>query len=69
MKSIKYIPFFLVILTLAGFAVSSSTSRAANAVFRIIVDNGESTFPYESEVANRIKSWNPDFIVTAGDNN
>ena len=69
MKSIKYIPFFLVILTLAGFAVSSSTSRAANAVFGIIGDYGESTLPYESEVANRIKSWNPDFIVTAGDNN
>lgn len=49
--------------------MSVSTARAAGTVFGVIGDYGESTLPYESEVANRIKSWNPDFIVTTGDNN
>ncbi len=36
--------------------------------FAVIGDYGESSQP-ELDVANRVKSWNPDFIITTGDNN
>ncbi|MCX6353560.1 MAG: metallophosphoesterase [Candidatus Aureabacteria bacterium] len=47
----------------------SPTATATVAVFAVISDYGESTSPYEGEVATQVVSWNPDFIVTAGDNN
>ena len=44
-------------------ACTSPTTR-----FAVIGDYG-SGFQAEEDVANRIKSWNPDFIITVGDNN
>lgn len=37
-------------------------------VFAVIGDYGKSGNP-ELEVSNLVKSWNPDFIITTGDNN
>jgi len=70
-NSRKYITSFLSLLALAAFAISVSTSHAqgSSTVFAIISDYGASTLPNESGVVSRIMSWNPDFIVTAGDNN
>lgn len=42
--------------------------EADTIVFGIIGDYGKSG-DAESAVANLVKSWNPDFIITAGDNN
>jgi hypothetical protein len=36
--------------------------------FAVIGDYGDAGQP-EIDVANRVKSWNPDFIITTGDNN
>ena len=36
--------------------------------FAVIGDYGDSS-PAEQDVANLVKSWNPDFIITVGDNN
>lgn len=40
----------------------------ASANFAVIGDFGDAG-PAEQDVANRVKSWNPDFIITTGDNN
>jgi tartrate-resistant acid phosphatase type 5 len=72
MNSRKCILSLFIIFTLTAVVISLSTSHAQGAtstVFAVIGDYGESTLPDESKVATRIKSWNPDFIVTAGDNN
>lgn len=64
----------VVLLTLSTFcscqkdptfipAVSADTS-----VFAVIGDYGDSG-KAEEEVANMVKSWQPDFIITTGDNN
>jgi len=37
-------------------------------MFAIIGDYGQDS-PKEAEVANMVKSWNPEFVVTVGDNN
>jgi tartrate-resistant acid phosphatase type 5 len=39
-----------------------------SATFAIIGDYGEDS-PHEAEVAQMVKSWNPEFIITVGDNN
>src|SRR5262245_44988811 len=36
--------------------------------FAVVGDYGKASW-YIGDVANRIKSWNPDFVVTTGDNN
>src|SRR5258706_13835302 len=41
---------------------------AGDVRFAVIGDFGANT-PEEGDVANRIKSWNPDLILTVGDNN
>jgi len=42
--------------------------QADKIIFAVIGDYGE-TSQAEADVANLVKSWNPDFIVTVGDNN
>src|SRR6266581_9784847 len=41
---------------------------AGDVRFAVIGDFGANT-PEEADVANRVKSWNPDLILTVGDNN
>src|SRR5688572_275364 len=41
---------------------------AGDVRFAVIGDFGADTTP-EGDVANRVKSWNPDLIITVGDNN
>src|SRR5262245_10651043 len=44
-------------------------NRLAPAIrFGVIGDYGQASTP-EADVANQVKSWNPDFIITVGDNN
>lgn len=46
-----------------------STATASSAItFAVIGDYGNGSSA-EGNVANRVKSWNPDFIITTGDNN
>src|SRR5258706_305909 len=45
-----------------------NTQEIDNIVFAVIGDYGSGETP-EADVANLVKSWNPDFIVTVGDNN
>lgn len=49
----------------SGFEVNIESDSI---VFAVIGDYGMSGEP-EKQVANMVKSWNPDFILTAGDNN
>lgn len=42
--------------------------KADSIVFAVIGDFGKAGGP-EEEVANMVKSWDPDFIITTGDNN
>lgn len=57
---------------LSGAALAAPLLPVAAArgqvVFGVIGDYGESGAP-ELAVANRLKSWNPDFVITTGDNN
>ena len=41
---------------------------ADSVTFAVIGDYGENS-PDELKVANLVKSWNPEFIITTGDNN
>ncbi|HET7144986.1 MAG TPA: metallophosphoesterase, partial [Anaerolineales bacterium] len=47
---------------------ANQTFQADKIVFAVIGDYGESS-QAELDVANLVKGWNPDFIVTLGDNN
>ncbi|MDD2921292.1 MAG: metallophosphoesterase [Anaerolineales bacterium] len=47
---------------------ASAPRQADRIVFAVIGDYGLAGQP-EADVANLVKSWNPDFIVTVGDNN
>lgn len=50
-------------------AFSKPVSNSGDTVmFAIIGDYGENS-PSELKVANLVKSWNPEFIITTGDNN
>jgi tartrate-resistant acid phosphatase type 5 len=55
-------------LTLYGTFVKGYLSSLASVHFAVIGDYG-SAGQAELDVANQVKSWNPDFIVTVGDNN
>lgn len=52
----------------SGCGSGSSSSPEAQVTFVVIGDYGADG-PDELAVANLIKSWNPDFIITTGDNN
>jgi len=54
----------LVVLCLSGSAKASEPVLR----FAVITDYGKDTQP-EADVAALVKGWNPDFIITAGDNN
>ncbi len=69
MNARKCTTFFLILFAVALCAIPSSTSHAQSTVFAVISDYGLSTSAYEGQVAARVLSWNPEFIVTAGDNN
>ncbi len=60
----------LTILTILFSAVGSSPAHAQTdkITFAVIGDYGLAS-QNEADVANLVKSWNPDFIVTTGDNN
>ena len=47
---------------------TDSHAQTDRIVFAVISDYGLSGQP-EADVANLVKSWNPEFIVTSGDNN
>jgi hypothetical protein len=48
---------------------STATATSPGTIrFAVIGDYGEAGQP-EQDVANLVKSWNPDFIITTGDNN
>ena len=48
--------------------VRQDVSDLSSARFAVIGDYGLAG-PAELDVANQVKSWNPDFIVSLGDNN
>ncbi len=55
--------------TTALFAQTSDENHAVQSIrFAVIGDFGEAG-PYELDVANLVKSWNPDLVITTGDNN
>ena len=68
-------PALLARLTIALYILASSTTfGAAQLTVGVIGDYGAAyaggaSFSNEQAVANLIKSWNPDFIITTGDNN
>jgi tartrate-resistant acid phosphatase type 5 len=70
----KFIKVRLIVLCLSAVLVvvglSATGIRAQVTVtrFAIIGDYGSAGQP-ELDVANLVKSWNPDFIITTGDNN
>ena len=55
-------------LTLYGNFVKNYISNLASVRFAVIGDYGFAGQP-ELDVANLIKSWTPDFVITLGDNN
>ena len=57
---------FIVIITLG--AKPAGSLQANSSVFAVIGDYGADT-QAEADVAALVKSWDPDFIVTVGDNN
>ncbi len=56
------------LLAVAGIASLLSSSTLADSTFAVIGDFGDGS-ANEASVANLVNSWNPDFIVTAGDDN
>ncbi len=48
--------------------VTVADGTTGSTVFAVIGDYGRAG-PDEEDVANLVKSWNPDFIITTGDNN
>ncbi len=71
MKTFRYLPLCLLILLLALPATNKpgvASAQTANTVFAVIGDFGLASQP-EADVATLVKSWNPNFIVTVGDNN
>jgi len=72
MQKLKFL-CLAVLLILASPLGNNSSIQASSQLlssirFAVIGDYG-SAGPPESDVANLVKSWNPDFIITLGDNN
>src|SRR5688572_3029300 len=51
-----------------GCAAHAATAAQAPVVFGVIGDYGLAGTP-QRDVSNLVKSWNPDFVITTGDNN
>lgn len=72
----KKLPFLLKkpvrVFLLAAFLITSqntsSHAKYATTIFAVIGDYGLAG-PAEADVASLVKGWNPEFIVTTGDNN
>ena len=63
--------YWLALISLASIGANmplSDPQQANGIVFAVIGDYGMAGQP-EADVASLVKSWNPDFIVTVGDNN
>jgi len=67
-KRILILVVLVFVLLLAGDAKISSSEQLDTIRFAIIGDYG-SGGPGAAAVANMVKGWNPDFIITTGDNN
>ncbi len=65
---IKTFKILCLVLLIACSTEISAQTASDNYRFAVIGDYGKAGTP-ERDVANRIKSWNPDFIITVGDNN
>lgn len=64
----KLVTLVLVILTLSAFSSGAPSYPAETLVLAVIGDFGwDGT--NEARVATLVKSWNPEFILTVGDNN
>ena len=61
---------FLVSILIAVYCSASARDLSAQEIMRfaVIGDYGSGD-GNEADVANLVKSWNPDFIITTGDNN
>ena len=59
---------FIIILAIIVTLGLEKTRFAQDVTFAVIGDFGMGN-QAESDVANLVKSWNPDFIITVGDNN
>ncbi|MBI5839220.1 MAG: S-layer homology domain-containing protein [Chloroflexi bacterium] len=66
LKAISWV--LLLLLGTSPMTPSRAASSPASIRFAVIGDYGSSS-QAEEDVANLVKSWNPDFIVTVGDNN
>lgn len=68
----KHLYLLLLLLITAFRAISQSPSivnvKADSITFAVIGDYGENT-KEEGQVADMVKTWNVDFIITTGDNN
>jgi hypothetical protein len=65
---------FLLVLAAGVFSIARPQAQAAQVTIGVIGDYGSAylggaSFSNVQAVANLIKSWNPDFIITTGDNN
>src|SRR5689334_21114370 len=65
----------LLLAALAGglfdhpFRIDAQSLPSTNVTFAVIGDYGSAVYPEEGQVAAMVHSWNPDFIITVGDNN
>lgn len=80
-----FVSCFVLILAASGWAKTLPTtspealavtpsarpapSTPAEVHFAVIGDFGDDTLDHEAKVARLVDSWNPDFIITTGDNN
>src|SRR5712691_9078688 len=66
-RAITIMGLLLVSLVLL-LAVSAAPTQSTTIRFAVIGSYG-SADAHESDVANLVKGWNPDFVITTGDNN
>jgi hypothetical protein len=68
MKRLASLPVFIVVLLvlLRLLGVSPSSAQSSSLVFAVVGDYGMDNAP-EASVANMIASWNPEIIITTGD--
>lgn len=67
-KIVQFIIAFVVIISLFSQHTPSAHAQTNKITFAVIGDYGLAGQP-AADVATLVKSWNPDFIVTTGDNN
>ena len=67
-RAVAYSKLFLIGMLFSVFLVQSVLAQSGTARFAVIGDYGDDS-DEEEDVANLVKSWDPDFIITTGDNN